>query len=226
MSWMDNYRQSREDGTYLSDGFRYRNNAIDEIVKQNYKKWMHKDELKGVLKDIAELLSESDVLNHDDISSLEYAREDILDRLENLDNEGKKMTLDNYNLYAGDERAALLDAIDENYKTWWDKKELEKRYDMLNELIKRSSSTDLNMSDDEVKRANKILSNITNQLQGAFEPPEKDTWGVVKSNPTGIHNPADYLPAMRVGDAYEKQTVYEDIDGDGDTDKVTIEEKA
>lgn len=46
------------------------------------------------------------------------------------------------------------------------------------------------------------------------------------SSPTGIHNPADYLPAMRVGDAYEKQTVYEDIDDDGDVDKIEIEEKA
>jgi hypothetical protein len=137
MSWMDNYRRSREDGTYFSDGLRYRNNAIDEIVRQNYKKWMHKDELEGVLKDIAELLNESDVLDHDAISSLEYAREDILNRLENLDNEDK-----------------------------------------------------------------------------------------IEIPATGIHNPADYLPAMKVGDAYEKQTVYEDIDGDGDTDKITIEEKA
>ena len=42
----------------------------------------------------------------------------------------------------------------------------------------------------------------------------------------GIANPADYLSAMKIGDAYEKQTTYEDTDGDGDIDKMTIEEEA
>lgn len=42
----------------------------------------------------------------------------------------------------------------------------------------------------------------------------------------GIVNPADYLPATRIGDAYEKQTTYVDEDGDGDVDSVTIREKA
>lgn len=36
----------------------------------------------------------------------------------------------------------------------------------------------------------------------------------VKDSPTGIHNPADYM-----------SIVQEDIDGDGDTDKVTIKEE-
>lgn len=61
---------------------------------------------------------------------------------------------------------------------------------------------------------------------------EMDEWWTEKPhvdaelNPTGIHNPADYLPAMKIGDAYEKQTVYEDIDDDGDVDKIEIEERA
>lgn len=42
----------------------------------------------------------------------------------------------------------------------------------------------------------------------------------------GIANPADYLPATRIDDTYEKQATYIDEDGDGDTDKITIEEKA
>ena len=42
----------------------------------------------------------------------------------------------------------------------------------------------------------------------------------------GIANPADYLPAMKIEDAYEKQMSVEDEDGDGDPDKITIEEKA
>ena len=89
MSWMDNYRQSLEDGTYYSDGYRYINNAISEILKQNYSKWMNEDELRSVLHDIHELLQrESRVMSHDDISQLEFAREDIANRLESLSKDG------------------------------------------------------------------------------------------------------------------------------------------
>lgn len=114
----------------------------------------------------------------------------------------------------------LLDTFDENYKTWWDKDELERRYDILNELVRYGR--DLNLSGDDIKRANIILNNIIDQLKGAFEEPEKDIWGIVKGtgksarpdhNPTGIANPADYMSKV----IFEKDT-----DGDGNIDtKVT-----
>lgn len=115
---------------------------------------------------------------------------------------------------------ALLDAFDENYKTWWDKDELERRYDILNELV--GYGRDLNLSDYDIKRASRILNNVIDQLKGAFEEPRKDIWGIVNGtgksdipdeNPTGIANPADYM---------SKVTFEKDTDGDGDIDTKVI----
>lgn len=136
-----------------------------------------------------------------------------------------KLAEEFYNMYKNDPNADFISAVN-----WLKDKISPQDNSLMHDLDHYISSVEwMNEDDNDGPSAEEELA----ALKERMKDPKKyrDYWDIVYGNvdnrsPTGIHNPADYLPAMRVGDAYEKQTVYEDIDDDGDIDKVTVEEKA
>ena len=82
-------------------------------------------------------------------------------------------------------------------------------------ILKNWDSTELKPNENSLGKLQRLIDMINS----------KETF-VKGLGADGIANPADYLPATRIGDAYEKQITCEDIDGDGDVDKIEIDEES